>query len=283
MTKYDLIGPRHFLFGVMVYRRRRRMYRRRRVGTAGLRTPFKSIYRLKAIRKNKLRYGRGLVRIPRLSFRGAGFPQKMNVKLRYDRIVTASAPAGAASVTSVATFNPNSLSIPDPAAGSHQPMFHDNLAAIYEKYRVNFFKVKVIVINNILNVEQLAISPALAGNNVVRLILQRDTIGGTFSTNANVMMELGNHPDIKWRYINAVTIQRLPVLSISGRPSDMFQVAKGEQNLNGVFGSSPSSLAYVNVLIANAADVNASFGMSFHVIITFYATVFDVLENQPLN
>lgn len=282
MTKLDLIGPRHFLFFVMVYRRRR-FIRRRRARQAGLRTPYKTMYRLHQIRKKFMRGGKRVFRVPRLALSHAGFPQKLNVKLRYNRIFTANAAAGAASVVPVATFNPNSLSVPDPAAGSHQPMFHDNLAALYEKYRVNFFKVQVIVVNNIINVEQLAIAPALAANNVCRLILQRDTVPGTYSANSNVMTELGRHPDLKWRYINAVTTQRLPGLTITGRPHDMFQVSRGEQNLNAAFGASPASLCYLNVLVANASDLNASIGMSFNVIITFYATVFDLLENQPLN
>lgn len=263
---------------VFIYRRRRTPYMKRRRRFRLARRRKYSLSRRTTVRR-RLFGG-----IPRLAFsRSAGFPEQLNVHLRYNRISNATAAAGAVSVAAVAVYNPNSLSVVDPAAGSHQPMFHDALAGIYERYCVNWFKVTVIVTDNVVNTETTGLAPAAINNNAIRLILQKDIQGGTYSTNANVMTELGKHPDLKWRYINGTTQNRFPSLSIIGRPHVMFQRPKNDDTLSSAFGTSPSALCYVNILIANANDTTASITCYFNVIIDMYATCFDVLENQALN
>jgi len=69
-----------------------------------------------------------------------GFPDKFSTKLRYAEVITFTAGAGAFQAN---TFRLNSVYDPNLSGVGHQPMYHDQLALIYGKYRVNGARIRV--------------------------------------------------------------------------------------------------------------------------------------------
>lgn len=71
---------------------------------------------------------------------GLGFPQKLKTRLKYRETVELSAASG-----SMATylFRANSIFDPNLTGTGHQPLFHDQLAALYSYYTVMWSKITV--------------------------------------------------------------------------------------------------------------------------------------------
>lgn len=82
----------------------------------------------------------GQVYKPRL-WRGTGFPSGLQVKLKYSDILTIN---NLGVVVDVHQWRGNSLYDPDFTSTGHQPLYFDQLAAIYNRYRVDGCKIKIV-------------------------------------------------------------------------------------------------------------------------------------------
>ncbi len=125
-----LFNTSKFYLIKMVFRRRRRTTRR----------PRRNVRR-GPIRRRRRRSR--TARLPRRTVRLAGFafPNSVNTKLRYSETILST-------VVSPNTNNPyifvgNGLFKPDDILAGHQPRGFDELAAIYEKYHVNFSTIEI--------------------------------------------------------------------------------------------------------------------------------------------
>jgi hypothetical protein len=74
-----------------------------------------------------------------------GFPNTIITKLRYCTNMILSATAGGSAIT---VFSANSIFDPDVTNTGHQPMYHDQYAAIYKNYAVLGSRIQVEFINN---------------------------------------------------------------------------------------------------------------------------------------
>lgn len=70
-----------------------------------------------------------------------GFPNSINVRLRYSDVITLTSTAGSLAKH---VFRANSLFDPDFTAAGHQPMYFDQLAALYANYVVLGSKIRVL-------------------------------------------------------------------------------------------------------------------------------------------
>lgn len=71
---------------------------------------------------------------------GLGFPKKMMMTHKYSQTVSLTSTGG---IYNNLTFNCNGLYDPDAAAGGHQPLYFDQMAAIYDHYTVIGSKITV--------------------------------------------------------------------------------------------------------------------------------------------
>lgn len=76
-----------------------------------------------------------------LSTLQVGFPKAVITKLRYADILALSTTSGSASFYN---YRPNSVFDPDQSGIGHQPMFFDNYASIYNRYRVLGATINVV-------------------------------------------------------------------------------------------------------------------------------------------
>lgn len=110
----------------MVYARRRR----------GGRTNRRRMYKRKRVQKNRLN------RTVTTTVRGGtGIPDRIRTKLVYcERYSIAGAGAG---ISAAYAWNGNSLYDPDYTGVGHQPLYRDQYAGLYNKYKVNGCKIEI--------------------------------------------------------------------------------------------------------------------------------------------
>jgi len=223
-------------------------------------------------------------KVPRFKLsKYAGFPTKLKMRFRYCRGFKADT-INNTGMTTMCTLTPNSLYLPDPSAGSHQPMWYDNMASIYQRYRVNFWKVKVTLSTNVINTQAVDLAPATLANNVYRVVISADDTGGDTSGSSTTNFELGRQKYQKNRVINSTTSSKLPVMTMTCRPWQMFARPHKDDTLAASFGASPSALTYCVIQIAPFLDETVTnLAVTGWVEIDMYATVFDIIDNQPQN
>jgi len=119
---------------------------RRPVPSRAVARPYRS---RKAAARTTYRKGRmgSLKRLPRSSG-DFGFPDRLQTKLRYCDVVTLTPTTGGRSSWA---FRMNSLFDPDFTSTGHQPMWFDQLAAVYKAYRVTGAVLKATFVPSIIN------------------------------------------------------------------------------------------------------------------------------------
>jgi len=180
--------------------------------------------------------------------RFTGFPLRMNFKFKYCR--TFDTVGVADSAYQVFALNPNSIYSPDPSFGGHQPLYHDNMSSIYQKYVVNYWKVKCTFMMNEINNYSDGIGQG-ARKNILKAYLVADNEGTDYATNSLVCQELAGNRWFKRRILNATTNSRFPTMKITCRPSALQNVPKHDDSLQATFGTSPQKLDYCYLLVSN--------------------------------
>jgi len=117
--------------------------------------------------ENKLVMHRNIVDI------GKGFPKRLTFTHKYKQYVYMASAAGALNLQN---FSANGLYDPNLALGGHQPMYFDQLTALYNHYHVMKSKIKITAIRTGTN-----------SNCIMVLYLDDDTVVN--ATNAETMAE----------------------------------------------------------------------------------------------
>jgi len=113
-----------------------------------------------------------LLRRPSKSGPSVGFPQKLVIKHIYKDNQALTSTLG---VTQRYLFRANGMFDPDFTGTGHQPMYFDQLAALYDHYTVTRSKIKISIVNT---TQADGTTPATAGG-VVSLCLEDDTTAPT--------------------------------------------------------------------------------------------------------
>lgn len=99
----------------------------------GARRPARKAYKSRARPSRASRFS-GAVFVPRTLSTGGGFPEKITTTLRY--VETFTYAPGANTTPVVKIFRMNSAYDPNYSDAGHQPLYFDQLAAIYGRYQV---------------------------------------------------------------------------------------------------------------------------------------------------
>lgn len=110
---------------------------------------FRKFTRRKTTRKQRFRRKRRFNRRRQVRSRamvpvGLGFPKKMIMTHKYSQTVSLTSTGG---IYNNLAFNCNSLFDPDAAVGGHQPLYFDQMAAIYDHYTVIGSKITIKLVS----------------------------------------------------------------------------------------------------------------------------------------
>lgn len=179
--------------------------------------------------------------------------------------------------TNVWQLTANGLYDPDTTGTGHQPMYFDNYAQVYQRYRVDYAVISATIVN--IDV------PSTGGTNAYRFLVAIDpTPNNTnqFSSNIGSMIEQ-NSPGIRWRYVSPTSTGSMPRLKMGCKPSAWINKSPRDDTLASDTGTNPVSGVYFYLALASAdQDLDAP-GAKVVVTIKYYVTFFDRQQVQSLN
>lgn len=219
----------------------------------------------RSYRKRRRIFSRRPRRVPRnrLGSSGVPIPTRMFCKLKYhDSFNLAPNYAGGAPLDGY-IFR-SGLYDPDQSAVGHQPLWRDQLANLYQMYRVHGLKYRIKVVNS--NTNQLAMvavqeshaeMPALAG----------------VDFNTVVERNNGRILTIPGAGAAAKTIKGyVPI----GRPWGLTrQGMKADEDFEAAIGSNPTKMAYLNIY---GVSKNTSAILNCEIELTFFVELFKRVE-----
>ena len=165
----------------------------------------------------------------------------------------------------------------------NQPMYFDNYASIYERYKVSFSKITVTVVNHSVNTAVWnGTSTVTQPNYSYKLLIVRDADDGDIPANVNQLIEQ-NATNIKWRYVSPQLNGKLPKLSIKCAPHKQAGVAYDDDVLQAYTSGNPSRNIKGNIIIASADGATDPPSVYLAVKIKYYVKFFDRKNSQPVN
>lgn len=155
----------------------------------------------------------------------------------------------------------SSIYDPDLTAAGHQPLWRDQYAAMFNRYRVFGIKYQVYCKNT--NVAQLTVLAA------------QHSSSSTTDTSFNLLLERGT---ARYKFLDSNNSQSnyfggyLSVPKVYGMSRTQFQADDG---FDAAIGADPSKLAYLHLY---ALTRNTSADVNCQIILTYYVELFDRIQ-----
>lgn len=185
----------------------------------------------------------------------------------------------------VLQYSANSLYDPDVTGIGHQPMYFDNYASVYWRYRVNYAKITVTVVNHDVNTATSGeVTDTLYPNYAYKLFIMRDATNNTneYPTNINDLIEESG-AQTKWRFCGPSLTGKLPKLSHYCSPHQIANKSFKDDSLAATIATNPTSAAYFYIGLASADGVTNPPAVYVNIKITYWAEFFDRRAIQTQN
>lgn len=182
-------------------------------------------------------------------------------------------------------FRFNSLFDPDQTGTGNQPMYFDNYAQLYGRYKVSFAKIKATVVNHSVNTATWNGTTVLQQPNYsYKLAILRDASGiseiNGSSLDALITQDSTN---VKWRYVGPQLNGKLPSITMKCAPHKQRGLAYNDDTLQADVGSNPTGVVNGAVIITSADGQTDPPSVNLVVEMTFYVKFFDRKNNQAVN
>lgn len=155
-------------------------------------------------------------------------------------------------------FRANSCYDPDYTGTGHQPMYFDNFATFYNRYRVLYSKITCTVVDSrpggVIADDTTNAEVHIAAE-TYRLMIARDE-GIEFPNDMRNAIETKGS-NIKWRFVSPSMTGRLPSLSHSCVPHKLMSMSYRDNDNTSLINNNPIRTAMYTVAIASA-DGNAN-------------------------
>lgn len=225
-------------------------------------------------------------RVPRFKAPLGNFPPRKTVALRY---VDSIALDAAAATAAVQVFRVNNIFDPDYSGFGHQPMFRDNYATLYNRYKVNYATItmvamtthKVNVIAPVTLEGTTTSNSEFYANNqrACRMWILRDQFVNDYPAKLDTLIEEGN-TNLTWKYCPQTTSGYMPTLKYKCWPHKQCNVAFNDDTLTAPMTAGPNNECYFVCGVSDLGDATDPGSMVFQFIITYNVTFYDLLKNQ---
>lgn len=227
-------------------------------------------------------------RISRFRAPLGNFPSTKTVALRYVETVAFDA---VPDISIVNVFRVNNIFDPNYTGVGHQPMYRDNYATLYSRYRVNYATITMVALST--HAVNVATPNLVAGTNIgdnqyynqnqraCRMFIVRDKTPTDYSSDIDTLIEEGNR-DMVWRYCPQTTTAGMPTLRMQCWPHRLLNTDRKDSSLQADIAGGPANEAYFICGVADLGSGNPD-NMSFQFIITYNVTFTDLLKNQNQN
>lgn len=234
--------------------------------------------RVKRARRRKTGY-RSAYRIPRFKAPLGNFPNRKTVALRYVESVAFDASSTAAAVN---VFAVNNIYDPNTSGTGHQPMFRDNYAAIYERYKVNYATITMVAMTT-HKVNVISGADEFYANNqkACRMWILRDKSTNDYPNSLDTLVEQGS-TNLVWKYCPQQTSGYMPTLKYRCWPHKICNVNFTDDTLTAPMASpgAPGNPAYFVCGVSDLGDATNPGSIVCQFIITYNVTFYDLIKNQ---
>lgn len=180
--------------------------------------------------------------------------------------------------TNVWQFSGNNLYDPDTTGFGHQPMYFDNLMAVYQRYRVNFAQICVTVVNHSVNTATYnGTSVTTTPNYAYKMFISRDAtsnVTNEYPADMNTFIEEGGS-NIKWRFVAPSLNGKLPKLKHSLSPHRLANCGFRDEDLSGTSTTGPARFVYFYIGVTSADGVTNPPAVSLNVRIRYFCEFYD--------
>lgn len=180
-------------------------------------------------------------------------------------------------------FSFNSLYDPDVTGTGHQPMFLDNYAQIYNKYKVSFAKITATVINHNVNTAVWNGSAVVSQPNYsYKLAILRDQDEPDTPSQLVSLIEQDSS-NVRWRFVAPQLNGKLPKLSMKCAPHKQAGCSYDDDVMQADMAGQPNRNIKGIVCITSADGITDPPSVSINVKIRYYVKFFDRKMNQSEN
>lgn len=213
-------------------------------------------------KKNKKGYNKGY---PIVRNMATGVPDRISVKLKYSDVLTLTT---GVSGNAVYIFRGNSIFDPDLTSTGHQPLYHDNYAAIYERYVVKAAKIRIQAVNHSGVDSAVFMCAASTDQFATSDINAQSTLEQTDSVVTRILPVSTSNPGKLSMYMTTAR-------ALGMTPAEL----SADDTTQSAFGSNPSSVWYFNL---GTYAMNATSGVTirFQVMITYYVEIYGRLKQS---
>lgn len=211
------------------------------------------------------------------------------VQLKYRQVVSINPQADALAVGGADqptyTFSFNNLNDPDVTGTiGGQPMYFDNYAQLYSKYKVSFAKVKATIVNHSVNTVTSVSNGAVGNvqpNYSYKFAIIRD-IDNEVPTNMETLL-MQNATNCKWRYVAPQLNGSLPSLSMKCAPHKTAGLSYNDDTLTSMVTAGPGRDVKAILCLSSADGETNPPSVRVVVEMTYYVKFFDRKVVQAAN
>jgi len=207
------------------------------------------------------------------------FPNRKTVALRYVESVAFDASGSSAAVN---VFCVNNIYDPNYSGTGHQPMFRDNYATIYERYKVNYATITMVAMTT-HKVNVISGADEFYANNqkACRMWILRDKSTNDYTNSLDTLVEQGS-TNLVWKYCPQTTSGYMPTLRYKCWPHKLCNVAFKDDSLTAPMASpgEPVNKAYFVCGVSDLGDATNPASIVCQFIITYNVTFYDLIKNQ---
>jgi len=205
--------------------------------------------------------------------------------LHYNTVIQLNPNPDAISGANYWIFGANGLYDTDITSTGHQPLYFDNYMQVYQKYRVNYSKIQLTVINHQVNTDT-----GIGTENVrtttpnysYKLGIVCDRSATQFHPTLNTLLEDSN-PLVKWRFISPSLTGKLPKLFHFCSPHKLNNIPFHSEDLVGDISANPTIAAHYHVFIASSDGVTDPPAVYVNVRVSYWVEFFDRQTAQTQN
>lgn len=181
-------------------------------------------------------------------------------------------------------FSFNSMFDPDHTGTGNQPMYYDNYASLYGRYKVSFAKIKVTVVNHSVNTATWnGTTVVTTPNQSYKLAIVRDTNEAEIASGSMDALLMQNAANCKWRYVAPQLNGKLPTLSLKCAPHKTAGVSYDDDTISSATNGIPSRNVKGVIAITSADGQTDPPSVNLAVELTYYVKFFDRVNNQATN
>jgi len=208
--------------------------------------PARKSYKARTPYARTSRYS-GAVTVPRTISSGGGFPEKMITTLRYVETLTLSTTTG--TTPGFKIFRLNSAYDPNYTDTGHQPLYYDQLAAIYGRYQVLGSKI-----NAKFAVQSMTDAGTPNGPWLCGIAANND---GTFPTDVNTLCE--QNKTVYKRMTHAEGGPAAAEVSLSYVPKRDLGLDGMDDAVGAAINTNPNQTYWAEVFVSNSNPASAAY------------------------